>query len=85
MLEQEPEVRAAAHERGHRWLELLEPLVARRLARTDPAARIDVRARALIGSAIACFDAAQLAWVTRPGSRLGPLVDEAMQAVAPIR
>ncbi len=85
MLEQEPEVRAAAHERVRRWLELLEPLVARRLARPDPGGRIDLRARALIGSAIACFDAAQLAWVANPGSRLGPLLDEAMQAVAPIR
>jgi AcrR family transcriptional regulator len=85
MLQQEPEVRAAAHERGHRWLELLEPLLARRLARTDPTGRNDLRARALIGSAIACFDAAQLTWVAHPGSRLGPLVDEAMQALAPIR
>jgi AcrR family transcriptional regulator len=85
MLQQEPEVRAATYERGHRWLELLEPLVAQRLARTDPAGRNDLRARSLIGSAIACFDAAQLAWVAQPGTRLGPLVDEAMQAVAPIR
>jgi AcrR family transcriptional regulator len=85
MLQQEPEVRAAAHERGHRWLQLLEPIVAQRLARTDPAAYTDLRSRALIGSALACFDAAQLVWAAQPGSRLGPLLDEAMQAVAPIR
>ena len=85
LLQQEPEVRAAAHERGHRWLELLEPIVAPRLARTDPGGLINLRARALIGSALACFDAAQLAWAAQPGSRLGPLVDEAMQAVTPLR
>jgi AcrR family transcriptional regulator len=85
MLEQEPEVRAAAHERGHRWLELLEPLLARRLDRADPAGNTALRARALLASAIACFDAAQAAWVEHPGARLGPLVDEAMQAVAPLR
>jgi hypothetical protein len=42
------------------------------------------RINALIGSALACFDAAQLVWAAQPGSRLGPLVDEAMQAVADI-
>ena len=85
MLQREPEVRAAANERGHRWVELLEPLIAERLARTDPGGEINLRARAVIGSALACFDAAQLVWTAQPGSRLGPLVDEAMQAVAPIR
>jgi AcrR family transcriptional regulator len=84
MLQQEPEVRAAAHERAHLWLELLEPLLARRMDHADPAETIALRARALIGSALACFDAAQLTWAARPGARLGPLVDEAMQAVAPI-
>jgi AcrR family transcriptional regulator len=87
MLQHEPEVRAAAYERGHLWLELLEPLLARRMdiaETTETTETTALRARALIGSAIACFDAAQLAWAARPGARLGPLVDEAMQAVAPI-
>jgi hypothetical protein len=95
MLQQEPEVRAASYERSHRWLDRLEPLIAQRLANTqpDPAATTttdlattnNLRARALIGSAIACFDAAQLTWAAHPGQSLAPLVDQAMQTLAPIR
>jgi AcrR family transcriptional regulator len=82
MLRDEPGVRASVLERHRRWQELLTPLVGERLTpragRTGP----DVRAAAIAGSALACLEAAQELWTTTPGSRLGALLDEAMDTVA---
>jgi AcrR family transcriptional regulator len=83
MLEHEPEVRAATSERVYHWLRLLQPLVAARLPDGDPGER-QLRARAITGSALACFDAAQQVWAAQPEARLGPLLDDAMRAVAPL-
>ena len=83
MLQQEPEIRAAAHERGHRWLQLLEPILAPtgpyRPRRTDqPSSPRPDRQRAGL------LRRSPAGLVAQPGSRLGPLVDEAMQAVGDI-
>jgi len=84
MLRDEPGVRASAEEWRRRWTELLAPHVARLLPPRTVRRGPDTRAEALAGSALACLDAAQLAWAEHPGSRLGPLLDEAMSAVAPL-
>jgi AcrR family transcriptional regulator len=79
----EPAVRASLLERQRRWQLMLAPLLAPRLpAAADPAT--DPRPTAVAGCAIACLDAAQDAWLARPGARLGDLLDEAMSAVAPL-
>lgn len=45
-----------------------------------------LQARALAAAALACLTAAQLDWISDDGTRaLGPLVDVAMTAVAPLR
>ncbi|MRK03084.1 TetR family transcriptional regulator [Aeromicrobium sp. S22] len=81
MLRAEPALRATRQERRTLWLELLAPLVAERLpprpGRTGP----DIRALALTGSALACFEAAQGAWAENPGVPLASLLDEAMESV----
>lgn len=82
MLAAEPALRATVQERRLRWLALLTPLVAERLPRQRGRGP-HVRAAALTGSALACLEAAQDAWATHPGSRLGSLLDDAMAAVAP--
>jgi AcrR family transcriptional regulator len=82
MLRDESGVLASVEERRRRWLELLVPLLAERLPsrRRGP----DCRAAAIVGSALACLDAAHDAWIDNPGSSLGALLDEAMGAVAPL-
>lgn len=84
MLRDEPGVRGSVEEWRRRWAELLAPQVAGRLPAGASRRGPDVRAEALAGSAIACLDAAQLAWAEHPGTRLGTLLDEAMRAVAPL-
>lgn len=81
MLRDEPGVRASVEERRRRWVEMLTPLVARRL----PGRPDDVRAAAVAGAALACLEAAQQAWTDHPDARLGPLLDRAMSAVAPLQ
>ena len=63
-----------------RWLVLLVPLVAERLSpwrRRRP----DTRPAAIVGSALACLDAAQEAWADNPGTSLSTVLDEAMGAL----
>lgn len=84
MLRDEPGVRASAEEWRRRWTELLSPHVAERLPPRAVRRGPDTRAEAVAGSALACLDAAQLAWAEHPGARLGALLDEAMSAVAPL-
>lgn len=90
LLLDEPEVRAAFHERAHRWADLLGPvLLSRHGSAPDDvsAGRVEsMRARAVVASALACFDAAQLSWaVDGSNPALGALVDEAMSAVAALQ
>lgn len=83
MLEQEPALRATVEEWRRRWADLLAPPVARRLG----VAPDDLRAAAMVASALACYEVAQRAWAARKrGSRrsLTRLLDEAMAAVAPL-
>lgn len=55
-------------------------------ARLPAATHRALQARALAAAALACLTAAQLEWVAHEGTRpLGPLLDAAMQAVAPLR
>ncbi len=85
MLRDEHAVRAAVLERRRRWLELLAPLVARRLPRRRSSRGPDTRAVALAASALSCLEAAQDAWADHPGAKLPTLLDEAMGAVATLR
>ncbi|MFT4262601.1 MAG: TetR family transcriptional regulator [Nocardioides sp.] len=89
LLLDEPEVRTAFHERAFRWADLLGPVLAARrgsVPKDSAAEGVErLRARALVASALACFDAAQLSWALDGSDpALGPLVDEAMTAVAPL-
>jgi AcrR family transcriptional regulator len=78
MLREEPALRATAETRRRLWVEQLAPLTAERL----PSGSADHVAAAVTGSAIACLDAAQAAWVTDPQASLTVLLDETMGAVA---
>jgi AcrR family transcriptional regulator len=91
MLRAEPALRATAETRRRLWVERLTPLTAARLpqpsGRDDSAAddtAADVAAVAVTSSAIACLEAAQVAWAHDPGSTLASLLDEAMGAVTPL-
>ena len=83
MLHTEPAVRATVVEWRRRWQELLEPAVVARLPARRGGAVPDVRAAAVVASALACLETAQAAWADRPGSRLSTLLDQAMAALAP--
>ena len=83
MLRAEPALRATAETRRRLWVERLAPLVAARLP-DAPAILRDVRAVAVTASAVACLEAAQVAWAENPGTSLSELLDQAMAAVAPL-
>lgn len=83
MLREEPALRATAETRRRVWIDQLSPLTAERLT-PGPAAGAILRATAVTGSAVACLDAAQAAWVAQPGASLSDLLDAAMSAVAPL-
>lgn len=82
MLQQEPALRATVEEWRRRWEELLSPPLARRLGRRPD----DVRAEAVVASALGCFEVARRAWASGPTRRgsLTRLLDHAMCAVAPL-
>lgn len=82
MLRDEPALRATQQERRALWTELLAPLVAERLSARRRRRGPDTRAVAVTGSALACFDAAQVAWAENPGVPLAALLDEAMESVS---
>ncbi|SDS79879.1 DNA-binding transcriptional regulator, AcrR family [Nocardioides scoriae] len=82
MLRDEPSLRGVLTERHRRWLELLVPLVEQRLPARSGRRGPDARARALTSCALACLQEAQELWAEHDGARLGPLLDEAMDAVA---
>lgn len=83
MLRAENALRATAETRRRLWVERLAPLVAARLP-DAPAILRDVRAVAVTASAVACLEAAQVAWAENPGTSLSELLDQAMAAVAPL-
>lgn len=82
MLQQEAALRATVEEWRRRWEELLSPPLARRLGRRPD----DVRAEAVVASALGCFEVARRAWASGPTRRgsLTRLLDHAMCAVAPL-
>jgi AcrR family transcriptional regulator len=82
MLRTEPGVRGSVVEWRRRWQELLEPVVAERLPRRRAGSAPDVRAAAIVASALSCLETAQDAWADHPHSRLSSLLDHAMTAVA---
>ncbi|MET0821487.1 MAG: TetR family transcriptional regulator [Aeromicrobium sp.] len=84
MLRAEPALRATAETRRRLWVERLAPLTAARLPSTGAGDRPDTRAVAVAASAVACLEAAQIAWAENPGTSLGELLDDAMGAVAPL-
>jgi AcrR family transcriptional regulator len=77
-----PALAAWHHEKTRGWHELLRPEITRRLG--GGASEVaDPRATALIGSAIACVDAALAAWVAAEGAEaLDGILDRAMQAIS---
>jgi AcrR family transcriptional regulator len=65
------------------WQQAITEVLAPRLPDTPDR---PLQARALAAAALACLTAAQLDWITDDGDRpLGPLLDTAMTAVAPLR
>lgn len=81
MLRTEPGVRASVVEWRRRWRDLLEPVVAERLPSHHAGSTPDVRAAAIVASALSCLETAQEAWADHPRSRLSTLLDQAMAAV----
>jgi AcrR family transcriptional regulator len=81
MLRTEPGVRATVIEWRRRWQDLLEPAVAERLPRRRAGNSPDVRAAAIVASALSCLETAQGAWAEHPHSRLSTLLDQAMTTV----
>lgn len=65
------------------WQASLVPELTRRLTGEDPYAHL--RAAAMAGAALACLDAAMNAWYLFSGVRnLSPMLDTAMESVAPL-
>lgn len=81
MLRDEPAVRATVEEWRRRWTTLLRPVVA---ARMSGEGHLDLRAEAIVRSALECLEAAQEAWASDLDADLSALVDESMGAVAPL-
>jgi AcrR family transcriptional regulator len=81
MLRTEPGVRGTVVEWRRRSQEILEPVVAERLPGRRRGGSPDVRAAAIVASALSCLETAQDAWVDHPRSRLSTLLDQAMAAV----
>lgn len=82
MLIETPSLRARNWEKTQDWQNLLVPEISRRLG-TNEAIAQDPRARALVGSALACLDAAKEAWTACDGATALPeLLDRAMGALA---
>jgi AcrR family transcriptional regulator len=83
MLRTEPAVRSSVVEWRRRWQELFQPAIAERLPGRRGGSTPDVRAAAIVASALSCLETAQDAWAAHPASRLSSLLDQAMAAVAP--
>ena len=80
MLSETSSLRARLLEERLRWQELLVPLIAARLA--DEPGTANLRASAIVASALACLDAASEAWIASNGATdLAALYDEAVAAV----
>jgi AcrR family transcriptional regulator len=79
MLFDTPSLLARHLEKRLRWQDMLVPLIASRLDDTDDR---DLRAHAIVASALTCLDAASREWVRSDGRHdLGDLYDRAVSAV----
>jgi AcrR family transcriptional regulator len=80
MLYATPSLRARHLEKQLHWQDLLVPEIARRLGTVSTAK--DVRAYAIVASAMACLDAAGAAWaLSEDAASVEELLDEAIRAV----
>ena len=78
MLATTPTLRIAMIKKHQRWQELLAPQLAERLTGSET----DLRAQALVASALSCLDVAATKWTLSNGSaRLGALLDLTIAAV----
>jgi AcrR family transcriptional regulator len=82
MIHEVPSLRARKIEKHLEWRALLTPEVRRRLG-ADPSDPTDVRADALVATAVTCLDVAGEAWIRVDGSV--PLEDLFDAAVAAVR
>jgi AcrR family transcriptional regulator len=83
MLHGAPELRGGQLSRQHEWAMLLAPHVAAHLPAAETAAAPGLRATAIAGAAIMCYQMAQTAWIEANGSiSMSTLLDDAMDAVA---
>ena len=80
MLLETPSLRARHLEKQLQWQELLVPDIARRLGAPD-GGTADVRAHALVASALACLDAASIAWARTDDTPIETLLDAAIGVV----
>ncbi|WIB65934.1 TetR/AcrR family transcriptional regulator [Curtobacterium sp. MCBD17_040] len=79
MLFDTPSLLARHLEKRLRWQDMLVPLIAARLADTNDR---DLRAHAIVASALTCLDAASREWVQSGGRHdLADLYDQAVSAV----
>lgn len=84
MLAETPSLKARHLEKQGRWQDLLVPHVVVRLPQDPERDEFDARAQAIVGSALACLDAAQAQWTASGGhADLAVLLDQTMSAVAP--
>lgn len=80
----EPRLSGTIVERQRRWKAVLAPLIAERLTDWRGLPGADPRPDAIAGAALACFEAAQDAWLNDADALLAPLLDAAMGAIAPL-
>ncbi|MFJ2214476.1 TetR/AcrR family transcriptional regulator [Streptomyces sp. NPDC101062] len=79
-------LRARSAEKHRQWEDELLPEVRRRQSPSASGPYADMRARAVVGAAIACLDTAGEAWTRANGETpLGDLLTTAFTAVAPVR
>ncbi|MDO8731177.1 MAG: TetR family transcriptional regulator [Actinomycetota bacterium] len=78
-----PALKATQLGKLQHWQAAIVPELTRRLAGQEP--HPQMRASAMAGAALACLDAAMNAWFMHSGVRnLGPMLDIAMESVAPL-
>ncbi len=83
IMQSSPALKATQLGKLQHWQAALVPELSRRLAKDGDEA--DMRAAAMAGAALACMDAAMNAWFLHGGERnLGPMLDTAMESVAPL-
>jgi len=84
MLHSTPALLASQLARRSRWRDLLAPHLVDRISADSPELA-GLKAAALAGSALACYEAVQSAWLAAEGRpRVAAMLDSAMTAIAPL-